>query len=386
MNMTMKRNFPGAAGLVASVSSGLLLLSACGGGGGGGGEPTPMPTATPGGQIKLDQPNELMDALSDKIVSTGGSIDFVQGQAPGTTGDGLTPKVTAGIEVTAEPGDTVSLPVSIGGAPDLSALFAKVPGADSYFDVDLSGIGGKNGSKTARQMAKQGGGFAFSTIVGFDVELPENLETGDEFCFEFAAKDAGGNVSSRDLSCITVVVEKPAPTDDQPSAAQTATALQGTWSSPCIDVTEDVDEDGTIEADELESVREVINFVGTNQYGTFFDFYSNRNCGGSAERLQAPGGTYSLGGSSQADTQGKYARAIDFVPDPNDPNFGELASTCYNLLRLEDTGGNFNTLLLGYPVTFSIDFEGAPEPVTGDCRTPQTRPTAVIPSLPFSRG
>jgi hypothetical protein len=379
MNMMTNKTFPNAL-LVSAGLGCALMLGACGGGGGGGGGD--------GNPIPLNQPDALMDGLNDKIASTSGSISFVQGQAPAQTGDGLTPKVTAGIEVTAEPGDTISLPVSIGGAPDLSALFAKVPGAASYFEVDLGGAG-KAGSKSAERLAKQGGGFALNTIIGFNVTLPSNLSTGGEFCFEFAARDAGGNVSSRDESCVTVVVEKPTPTDDQPGSGATATALQGTWNSPCFDSTDDFDGDGTIEPDEQESVREIINFVGTNQYSTFFDFHTNRTCAGTAERLQAPGGTYALGAASQADSQGKYARAIDFVPDPNDPNFGGQVATCYNLLRLEGTGGSFNTLLLGYPIPFSFNFEdipGAPEPVSGDCRTQQTRPTSVITSLPFGRG
>ncbi|MES0872791.1 hypothetical protein [Sinimarinibacterium thermocellulolyticum] len=368
---TDKRLFP----RTASIAGLVLVLSACGGGGGGGGNPIP-----------LDQPDALMESLNDKIASPNGGIEFVPNATPpAPTGDGQTPKVAAGVELTAEPGDTVSLPVSIGGAPDLSALFAKIPGASSYFQVNL---GGGGGSKAARRAAKQAtGGFVLTTIIGFNVTLPQNLATGGAFCFEFAAKDAAGNVSSPDVSCITVVAEKPVPMDDQPSAAQTAAALQGSWQSPCFDVSDDFDEDGTIESDEQESVREVINFVGTDQYATFFDFYAaNRTCSGTAERLQAPGGTYALGNSAQPDSQGKYARAIDFVPNPDDPNFGDAVSTCYNLLRLEGSGGSIDTLLLGYPIPFAFDFEGAPEPVSGDCRSPQTRPTAVIPSLPFSRG
>jgi hypothetical protein len=359
------------AALVATMMA--STLAACGGGGGGGGGDDRIP---------LSDPNAVMVSLGDKVASPNGSVDYIpSGAPPAPTGDGLTPKVTGGVQATAEPGETVSLPVSIGGAPSLAALYAKVPGAGSYFQVNLGGAG-KASDRVAKLAGKQtGGGFNLTTIIGFNVALPANLETGDQFCFEFSAKDANGNVSSTtstaDRSCVTVVSSKPTPTNDQPNAQTTPTALQGVWNSPCFDVSE---------GEEVESVREVINFVGSNGYSTFFDFYPNRTCTGTPERFQAPGGTYALAGAAVPDAQGKYARPVDFVPDPADPNFGNVAATCFNLLRLEGAGGNFDRLFLGYPIPFSIDFEGAPEPVAGDCRSEGTRPTFVITSLPFTRG
>lgn len=352
-------------------------LTACGGGGdgGGGGGDTPIP---------LDDPNGVMAALDGKITSSSGSVSLQNGDPDPQTGDGQTPKLTAGIMATAEPGETVSLPVSIGGAPELLALFAKVPGASSYFQVDLGGGGGKAGAKVAGRSGKQGGGsFVFTTIVGFTVPLPTNLETGGTLCFDFSAEDADGNVSSTDQSCIEVVAERPAPSDDQPSAEQTPTALQGDWNSPCSDISEDSNGDGTISSDEQESVREVISFTGSNQYATFFDFYPNRSCEGTAERALAPGGTYSVGANAGPDSQGNYARPIDFVPDPNDPNFGSLAAPCYNLIRLEGSGGSFSQFFLGFPLPFTLTSSEPAQP--GDCRTTDTRPTAVITSLPFTR-
>ena len=373
--MTFRRGTALVAAMMAST------LAACGGGGGGGGgNDDPIP---------LNDPNAVMASLGNKVASPNGSVNYVpSGTPPAPTGDGLTPKVSGGVVTTAEPGETISLPVNIAGAPDLSALFAKVPGASSYFQVNLGGAGGKSGSRAAKVAGKQtGSGFNLTTIITVNLTLPENLGTDGRFCFEFSAKDASGNVSAAttgdpaqggDRSCITVVADKPAPTDDQQQT--TPTALQGVWNSPCFDVSEDGEE---------ESVREVINFVGSNGYSTFFDFYSNRTCSGTVERFQAPGGTYAFAGAAAPDGQGLYARPINFVPDPNDPNFGDLVSTCYNLLRLEGSGGSPNRMLLGYPIPFAFDFsefEGAPEPVAGDCSTEGTRPTFVITSLPFTRG
>lgn len=353
-----------AVALAIALSS---ALGACGGGGGGSGDP-----------VSLSDPNALMASLENKVISPNGSVSFVpNGSPPAATGDGLTPKVTGGVQTTAEPGQTVSLPVSIGGAPNMSALFAKVPGASSFFQVNLGGTG-KSAARLEKLAGKQsGGGFNLTTIIGFVVTLPDNLETGGEFCFEFSGKDASGNVSAATVaaerSCVTVVANKPAPTNDQQQT--TEAALQGVWNSPCFDVS---DEEGQ------ESVREVINFFGNNGYSTFFDFYNNRTCSGAAERFQAPGGTYAFTGPAAPDSEGRFARPIDFVPDPNDPNFGGAVSTCFNLLRLEGSGGNLNRMLLGFPIPFAFNLDGS-EGSPGDCGAPSRRPTSVITSLPFTR-
>ncbi|WP_370305684.1 hypothetical protein [Sinimarinibacterium flocculans] len=325
-----------------------LLLGGCGGGGGGdGGNDNPVP---------LNDPNALMSALSDKIESAGSVSVVLNTTGPEPAPNADTPKVTAVESATAEPGQVLELPVTVPGGANLSALFAKVPSASSYFEINLPPSGGKQGSSPA------------IPIINFRVQLPDNLEVGgatDTFCLEFWGL-SGDDRGPKDQSCIKIVAERPAPQNDQPQTDQVPAALAGDWLSGCF-----AQDDGN------GSAREVISFTGANQYASRFDVFNTTDCSGLISgQTPVVMGSYAVE-DAELSSQGYWVRDIDFLTDSAAQELG--AEACYNLLRLED-----GKLLLGYPIPYTL--ATSQSPVEGDCRTQATRPTRIIFSLPFTRG
>jgi hypothetical protein len=353
-----------------------LALGACGGGGGGGGQATPTPTP---GQVKLDDPNAVMAALANKVVSSSGAAPLVQGTPPAPST--LTPKIDSGLPVsTSVPDGAATLPVAILSSQDMASLFAKVPGANSFFQVPiLPSEGGKRLQVPVwKAAAKAEFSFVALQVLDFRLTLPQNIETGGEFCFEFTVETGAGEVTQPTLSCVDVAdaFAEPEP-NDQPPAALLPGALAGTWESACLDI-EDV------QATESITIRAVVlglAFGADNSYNQFAEVFSDDACNSGAGSAAIQNGVFEVGGDTAYSGQiDRWQRPLNF--NPIDSQEGVDLEPCYNLISLADDA---TTLYLGLPVTFTVDDgSGAPE-VAGDCRAPSTRPTVVLNSLPFSK-
>lgn len=349
-----------------------LTLAACGGGSDGD-DNNPDPQV-----VEVDDPNGLMDALENKVTSGGSSLQFVNnGTTPPASTADTDPeplKAEAVEEVTAVPGDTVTLPVSLNGSPQLDSLFAKVPGASSYFQAQVA-PGGK-----ARVAGKAS--LITLTTIDFQVTVPDNVQAdAGSFCFDFTVKSADGRVSDPVRSCIDVKsTPPPQPTNDQPTVADLDAALAGNWFTNCIDIEdEDFDGDGTTD---FSSAKLGLTFGSGRSYAESVVIYSDNNCATPAEGFEGAqafiNGTYNAGGSQYSEQGGFWQRNFTFTPT-NDPNFPELQfDPCFNRLRLN---ANKTQLFLGVPITFTFD-DGS-NPVEGDCRSDDTRPETVLTALPF---
>ncbi|MEQ1439440.1 hypothetical protein AAG565_08755 [Fontimonas sp. SYSU GA230001] len=357
--------------VLASSFGAVLALAACGGGGGGGGD-NPIP---------LSDPNAVMASLATKVTSSGAGVQYVTNSTPPapTPQDPETPKAEAGVaQSTAVPGDTISLPVNVSGGQQLTNLFAKVPGASSYFNAQLTPSGGKSMVRLHQTSAKTSGSFVAVQLVDFRIELPANLQTGGEFCLDFTVKTATNQVTVPTRSCVTVVApqDRPAQTaDDQPAANQLGNVLAGDWVSECFDI-DDFDSNGD-GVNDVKAAKVGVGFGAGSTYTEFIQIFGTDVCSDAAQTSPFVDGTYSAGASAYNPQTRLWQRPFDFLPD--DPNsIGFLP--CYNLLRLAD---NNATLLLGIPLTFQ--FDDGENPQEGDCKSQDTRPTTVITSLPFTR-
>lgn len=361
--------------VVASGFGAMLTLAACGGGGGGGGGNEPVP---------LDNPDAVMSSLSNKVTSSGSGVEWVtDGSSPPapTTADPDTPKAEAGVaDSTAVPGDTISLPINVSGGQSLTNLFAKVPGANSYFNALLTPPGGKSMVRLHKTAAKATGSFTAVQLIDFRIQLPTNLETGGEFCLDFTVKTSTEEVTEPVTACVTVVAaadRPPQPTDDQPATSALDNALAGNWISECLDI-EDIDSDGD-GVNDIKGAKIGLGFASGSTYTEFIQLFGTDACTDAAQVSPFVDGVYTAGASEYNEQAGFWQRPFDFNPNDPDPSIDFLP--CYNLLRLQ--GGN--TLFLGIPLTFQFDDGTGASPQEGDCKSQDTRPTTVITSLPFTR-
>lgn len=340
----------------ASFLAGLavaLTVAACGGGGGGGGD---------GDKVSLEDSDGLMEALDDKVTANGTPLTQVVGTPPAS--NGLTPKIEDIPDATAVPGDTVSLPISFPASTDLQALFAKVPGAGSYFQASVA-PGGKTLSKA---------GIAVLQTVEFQVEVPDNLETGGRFCIEVKLRDTDENVGATEETCISVVeTAPPPPADDQPSAEEFGTKLLGNWATNCINI-----ESEDPEIEDYKGAKLVLGFTRGKAYSESIEFYSTTSCAGSPSESFTGfiDGVWEAGASTYSEQARRWQRAFTF--NPNDPDPSIDFEPCYNVLSLNAAA---TQLYLGLPITFTVDDGTGPTP--GDCTAEDTRPAAVLTGLPF---
>ncbi|WP_370307417.1 hypothetical protein [Sinimarinibacterium flocculans] len=190
-----------------------LLIAACGGGGGGDNGQTP---------------DQVMGNLTDKINVPGATVTQPTGTPPSAADNPQGSEESAPVvepdadEINGTPGQKVTIPVSVTTTTDLANLFAKVPGASSYFDAAFGG--GAKAMKDLRfkSLFKPTGlrrGKGLFTIA-FEVDLPANFPAG-RFCFEFSARDVEELTSGVETVCI-VVGSAPTPTPT-PTAAPTPT-------------------------------------------------------------------------------------------------------------------------------------------------------------------
>jgi hypothetical protein len=373
--------------LVASIAAAAaaFALSACGGGGGGGGQPTPSPTASPTpGQVKLNEPNAVMAALSDKIASGSGQVNFVAGSTPPPPSV-ETPKIDTGVPGSKSiPADSeaTSLPVTVLSGQAMANLFAKVPGANSFFQVPLPSEGGKRLQVPLWKAAgKAETTFVPLQFVDFRLTLPENIETGGEFCFEFTVETGNGEVTQPAQSCINVAdaFAQPAP-NDQPPAALLPQTLAGTWASECLDI-----EDVVVESNTIRALVLALEFGADQSYNQFAEVFSDDGCNsGVIGNTVSQNGVFTIpdgeaGATAYSNQVERWQRPVDF--NPIDPEEGVDLLPCYNLISLADDG---TTLYVGLPVTF-IDPRSGTSEGANDCREPANRPKVVLNSLPFSK-
>ncbi|HEY1076627.1 MAG TPA: hypothetical protein VGE51_08045 [Fontimonas sp.] len=345
----------------ASFLAGLavaLTVAACGGGGGGGGDDD---------KVALDKPDDLMAALDDKVTANGTPLQQVVGQPPATTG--LTPKIEEIPESTAVPGDTVTLPINFPANTDLQALFAKVPNAGSYFQASVA-PGGKIAKATT-------GGFTVFQTVSFQVDVPENLQTGGRFCIEVKLRDAAQNVGEPAQVCINVVATAPAaPTNDQPTAAEFGPTLLGNWATSCISIES---EEST--AEDFKGAKLVLGFAPGKTFSETIEFYSTATCTGSPSDSFVgfiDGAWETTPEAVYSEQSKRWQRPFTFNPNDPDPSFD--LEPCYNVLSFNAAA---TQLYLGVPNTFTFDDGTGPTP--GDCSAEDTRPAAVFTSLPFTK-
>jgi len=167
-----------------------LLVSACGGGGG-----SPASTPAPEQTVSLGDPDEVTAALTDKITIDGELATVVAGLPPSAQANapGAEPPVTtvAPNSGTVAPGSSVEIPVTVSASQTLRAVFAKIPGAQAFFRVDLG-----NGKAAARSGKSE-------QIVNADIDVPDNFGSGT-LCVEFSAQDVADAVSEPAVTCVEI--------------------------------------------------------------------------------------------------------------------------------------------------------------------------------------
>jgi hypothetical protein len=196
-----QHRFASTPALIALVFFIGAALVGCGGGGGGG-----------SGKIPTSDADGLTSAVT---ASVGNSVaQKVTGDPPPPTPDVPdAPVTTAQADaVSVSPGDSVTLPLDVTAASQLEALFAKIPGANSFLQVSNPAGAGKAWAK--RSAAAKG---AF--VLEFRLTVPENVDFG-RFCIQFSVRDVDTRVSNVAEVCVDVVSPGAAPT---PTASPTPT-------------------------------------------------------------------------------------------------------------------------------------------------------------------
>ncbi len=173
-----------------------VVLSACTGNDGG-------------SRLKVNNPNELADALAGKIRLNGQVASVVDGDVPAASADdALRPEVqNLQSSQVIRAGQPVNEPFDVDLKSDqsvLQALFAKVVGSDTYFQVEAS---------TTRQKS------IVATSLSFTV--PADAVPGG-FCLDVAAR-ANDRVSPLARTCFSVRAADDTTVTPTPTAAPTPT-------------------------------------------------------------------------------------------------------------------------------------------------------------------
>jgi hypothetical protein len=337
----------------------LAFLSACGGGGGGGGN----------GNINPGDVNALMAGIGAKVGQTNAVLQ--QGPLPTPSNNTAAPRAAAGVdEASAEPGDTVTVPVNVQSSSVLQRLCAKIGNASSTLCASLNGSPGAGSqlklAKTKKQTAKAKAvtkQLESSSTLNFALTLPENLNDGS-FCIDLVVEDVEDLVSNVEQVCIDVVSQIQQTANDQPTPAELPSDLAGEWRSPCID---EPGSDG--------SAKIGLRFGAQSSFDEFVELWSAENCAGVPEILDPfVSGSY-LASNAQFNRQLRlWQLPFNFIPE--DPEQLGL-HTCFNVLRVSG-----NQLFLGIPATFV--FDDAPDQ-PGSCVSAASRPDSIAPELPFTR-
>lgn len=179
----------------------VALAAGCGGGGSGGDPSTDMPDPV-SGPISPSDPDAVMGALLVKVGDSEGTL--MPGDIPPASNDPEAPTVTAVAEVSSSNGSTAQVPLSFNSSNPIAALFLKVAGSDSVFEVDVSGTSTKN-LMAEQSTSHQSSGLKLDPGEGANVEvtLPSNLQAGS-FIVEFSAADTLGRVAQKVQTTVEV--------------------------------------------------------------------------------------------------------------------------------------------------------------------------------------
>lgn len=343
----------------------LLGLAACGGGGGGG----------DGGGISTGDANDLMENISAKVGGT--TLVLQPGDLPAPTPVEAAPKAIAGVtSVTAEPGDTVNIPISVQSSAVLQSLCAKIGNATSTLCASLASSASslsaptQNQKRIARAVQAKQLPSQFSEALNLSITLPGELNPDGTFCVNLNVQDVEDLVSNNVQVCITAVanIVEPSPSEnDQPSAnALPAVLADGEWISPCVDLPSGGDS---------ESSKLGFRFGLSGSYEEFIELWnSSNNCSGTPDSVlqHVVQGSYASGTAEFNRQLQKWQLPFDFIPEQTS---GFVLGTCFNVLRVAG-----EQLYLGVPLAAVAP--GQPND-PGSCVSAQTRPESISLAFPF---
>ncbi|MDP9139388.1 MAG: hypothetical protein M3O62_01165, partial [Pseudomonadota bacterium] len=179
-----------------------FVVAGCNGGSGG---------SDPGGTVDPGDADAVTDAIS--LVLPGALTDKVVGPLPTGAGEADAPVVSADVTSTAvEAGDDVDVPLTVRSVNDIDALFAKIPGAESYFEVTVP----ESAKRSQVAIPKA----AVTRTFALSISVPGNVTPG-QFCIEFSARDSTGLISNLARVCLNVVDDSE-PAGNQPPVARTS--------------------------------------------------------------------------------------------------------------------------------------------------------------------
>jgi hypothetical protein len=178
-----------------------LVLSACGGGGGG---------STPAPPVPLDDPDAISEALFDKITVGEIAAQLLPGDPPAASSDPARPVISAEAPPIAQPGQSVTLDLQLSSTNAIDRLFAKIPGAETYFETVFEEPLGKGRTLTSAKL---------EAAVVFVVSIPIDIRESGQLCFDISVRDTNGRVSLPLRLCIPIEVVSATP---QPTATPTA--------------------------------------------------------------------------------------------------------------------------------------------------------------------
>ncbi|HEY1077622.1 MAG TPA: hypothetical protein VGE51_13105 [Fontimonas sp.] len=159
----------------------VLGLNACGGGGG------PPPALT--------DADRLTQALSGNITVGSVAAERVRGTPPTATAATNRPSIAAS-SVAARPGEIATVVVDIESAQPAARLFARVPGASSYFRAALPPQAtGKHGAVLQAKL---------SSSAQVRIAVPADRTNGELICFDFSVEDSAALLSDTAQACIKV--------------------------------------------------------------------------------------------------------------------------------------------------------------------------------------
>lgn len=186
-----------------------LAVAACGGGGG----------SSPAPALPLDDADAVSEALLDKVTVGAVSAQLLPGDPPAASADPDRPVIVSEAAPVAQPGQTVSLDLQLTSSSAIDRLFAKVPGAESFFEAVFEEPLGKGASGK------------LDIAVIFAVSIPLEIRQSGQLCFDLSARNLNGRVSSPLRICIPINVPGASP-QPSPTATATPTASPQPTSTP----------------------------------------------------------------------------------------------------------------------------------------------------------
>ncbi|MGJ8670986.1 MAG: hypothetical protein ACSHXK_15985, partial [Oceanococcus sp.] len=267
------------------IVAGTLTITACG--------------SSSSGETLIDPTNEeeLASGLTVKVGGASGAVRSskdVPIPDPSNDPDAPSIQTAPSDDLDVANGDTAKADIVFNSTASLTGLFAKVAGADSYVEFALS-----NGSAKA------------SNSFSIDITVPSNVLDG-RFCIEFVARDINDLVSEPAPICYQIRSDR----DDENSAAQVRSQLQGSWQGIC-------DSAGS------SSSRSMITISGNN-YSDTTQFFEGAACSGTASPDGTDTGTFVLG-NEVTTAGGLKAREFDVTDDGGE--------TFLDIVRIQ--GGQF---------------------------------------------